>query len=227
MRRTRKSFTLIEMLVVISIISILAAMLSPALRNAHRQTIAVSCKNTMRNLGLIINDYLDSYRKLPPYQNADPYLRWQSYLAYHLDRSVYLWQKCYCKPQFSKIFSCPAIADRYPLCSETNPNVYYELHFAMNKYMHDKGLTRLRSPSKRFLIGEPKFAESEKQRFVLWNRDELNAYNDDDAPRHFKQRQTPGLFTDWHVENILAPFAPSSYDKNYDLAYFWGREYSN
>lgn len=51
-KRTERVFTLIEMLVVISIIGILAALLMPALQGALNTARKTSCMSNFRNLGL-------------------------------------------------------------------------------------------------------------------------------------------------------------------------------
>ncbi len=69
---TRKGFTLVELLVVISIIAILIALLLPALAAARSLADSVVCESNLRQIGLVEYEYASEYRWFTPAESYFP-----------------------------------------------------------------------------------------------------------------------------------------------------------
>lgn len=70
MRKSRHGFTLVELLVVISIIAVLVALLLPAVQMAREAGRRTECKNNLKNLALAVRGYEQQRGHMPVYQTT-------------------------------------------------------------------------------------------------------------------------------------------------------------
>lgn len=86
----RLGFTLVELLVVISIIGLLVGLTLPAVQMAREAARRAQCKNNLKQWGLAVQQYEGAFQEIPPARPADGFLTWHVLLLPYLEqRNLY------------------------------------------------------------------------------------------------------------------------------------------
>ena len=83
----RKSgFTLVELLVVISIVGVLVSLLLPAVQSVREAARRTECLNNLKQIGLSIQMYEAAITQIPPSRPADGFLTWPTLLLPYMEQ---------------------------------------------------------------------------------------------------------------------------------------------
>ncbi len=206
--KTGKNFTLIELLVVIAIIAILAAILLPALNNARRKAMSISCVSNLKQLGLNIQTYADDFKGVLPYlRNPNNNLWWSNPIMTYVygegrlttsPDNVFLWnfsENDYGKAFGRKsLFSCPEAVKYFQrLVTPSYGRNLFCCNSDQNVWFGAPMITRCRKPSGTILIGD-----TACYKYPGWDSS-VPYLAPDQIGMHHSKNQTNVLWLDGHV----------------------------
>lgn len=85
--KNRGAFSLVELLVVITIIGILIGLLIPAVQSAREAARRTQCANNIRQLTLAMLNYESAFQRFPPGARLPSEAMWSAYILPYIDQS--------------------------------------------------------------------------------------------------------------------------------------------
>jgi prepilin-type processing-associated H-X9-DG protein len=123
--KVNSSFTLVEILVVISIISILVAVLLPSLQGAKDRTKRIQCLSNLRQIGLTIEYYKEDNEGYYPIRHPSPYTFFNKAALMNILGSNYMRSNW-------GVFSCPGNLNQLEQIGERTNGLGGRMDYEMN-----------------------------------------------------------------------------------------------
>jgi len=170
-------FTIIELLMVVSIIMILTALLMPALRTAKETAKQISCLNKLKQLGMGMSYYAnDNNSWFPEYPATDTVndcwdTRIKDYVNYVPSSINGIYSGS------SSIFHCPSGELVAANCTDCRSRGYaMNINVATDLYGNGKLYTAYKHNSKVMILGEVWFSASTNKEFTLLGKRQNREY---------------------------------------------------
>ena len=218
MAKKNRAFTLVELLVVISIIALLVAILLPALNRAREQAKATMCLTQLRSIGQAALLYADQWEDYIPrgYGGGSNRDNWYQLLIPFLDQ-VDFWDGDY---RHMEIYRCPS----YPNKESAITYVINSWDIIFGDINHPTKLIEFRRRGERIYVADHEYIpgispviidfESPRANHLdVWSSNQM-ASGDESTRRVARDRHNGGhnaLFLDWHAEWISGDLPEEEY----------------
>lgn len=205
-RAASLGFSMIELLVSVSILAILAALVSSGVQGATQKAKATQCLTKMRNLGQGILQYTQDNNEYPRSLHSAASAGkqpWAKAILPYMDYTA-----APTNPEwatiFEKVYRCPSDKNRNANIYSYALNVHYELTLGGDDYDESPATWRkpvnLNRPSATILLGEPKAVYFADHVMCHQWTSANGAANAIDAKRHAGKANY--LFADGHAETL-------------------------
>ena len=125
----RREFTLIELLIVIAIIAVLAAMLLPALSSVRERAKAIQCTSNLRQIGTGFLMYFNDNNDIFPYYVQDGKVNWTPLIAEQIYSAG---KKINVETVRKTVFRCPSDNDDCEIAGLGAISYGYNAHLGAN-----------------------------------------------------------------------------------------------
>ena len=167
--KTKRNFTLVELLIVIAIIAILASMILPALRSALDKARAISCISNHKQLSTATHMYTDDNKGYMPYHpSSAPAMsfgsttgrpKWNTLLWSYVTHEPITSEHACLKqvtggrePKLS-MFRCPAVQEPFNI-SEEMKHIGRNMFLSNGSYEPNLFISKCRWPSDRMVYSD-------------------------------------------------------------------------
>lgn len=197
-RQVRRSpgFTLVELLVVISIIGTLIALLLPAIQAARESARRTQCISNLRQIGLAIDQYVDRQGARGKFPDAANFTRTVPTDKPSLMEVI----GRYCEitdatKEKSELFHCPSDGD-YP--NPEGATEFYDTYFEADSTSYEYAVRRAANKTRQQILlrdneNEPR---SSTAVWIVFDCDPFHGSPGEDGSRNF-------LYLDGHVDALI------------------------
>ena len=216
-KKPAAGFSLVELLVVMVITAVLAALLLPIFKSALDDALSTKCASNMRAISVAFRQYIADTGKLPPYRKYNPVTVGTNTTMVGGDS----WNDpSYLQPYFPSqsqaainlLMTCPKATT--PYYNKTTGKYYY--HYGMTADTNEASAAIFTKPSRLFLLGE-----------VSDGLGRISYATTNIAYRHNNNRVNM-VFLDGHLESLQSNNVPTPAQKGTPAwIAFWGIAASN